>query len=347
MKSRTKVFLTAIAFFGVGIGVVGALSNLKNDNNSTSNSYENSISILEKQTYANIEVDLDENEIIYNDDFPLINVSDGVNYKVYYSSEELDVDEVEKPTQEGTWTLHVVTEENEKYKETFITKDFVYKCTKMNQSLLSPLDDAWGYGGNSVVTKADNMKYISNDNYSYYKGSLSKDGDSITSAYMLSHHYYTPKGSFNVKAKTDITDFGTFAFWLTTCNGDKKSTGGEYTIEVLGNKKLVLGFVDSNEEYKSVTLDIDVDLTDNKYHDYSIVLTDDGFKFKIDNEEYVTSIFKDKGYLHDKMNTEYVRVNCGLLYPQNPKWTGEVHGDVMPSCSITDVSYLNEDNSAK
>ncbi|MCH5179932.1 MAG: hypothetical protein J1F32_01805 [Erysipelotrichales bacterium] len=53
MKSRTKVILTAIAFFGLGIGLVGGLSHLKNDdkvsNNSSTNDVSSNLSINDKE----------------------------------------------------------------------------------------------------------------------------------------------------------------------------------------------------------------------------------------------------------------------------------------------------------
>lgn len=306
-------------------------------------------SIVKKQ-HAVIDINIENNEILYNDELPIVNVTKGAEYTISYSSEDLEIEDATSPTQEGHWTLKVNVIEDVNFYADSEEREFELKFTNIDENLLIPKGDAWGYGGSSVITRSNNMKYVTNENYSYWTGSLKSSGDDITSAYMLSNYYYTAEGSFSIKAKNNIDDFGTFAFWLTTCDGNGESTGGEYTIEVLKNHQVILGYIDIDKNYKSTTITLDYDLCDNKYHDYKIVLEEGTpcMKFVIDNNEYsIPENLIAPTTLSSDINSEYVKVNVGLLYPQFPAWTGEAHGNKMPSYSVTEAQFLNADGSTK
>lgn len=298
MKKKTiKRILLTCGIIGIGTASVLVLRNVNGN--------------LKKE--ANI--DIYEKDDIYGDDYKKIvrDISFGANYNVTYSNEDESIKDVEAPTKAGKWKATIDIKENLLYKSSTYIKEFNYHEVS-NENINKFFDvgeDSWGGTADNLSVKCSKDNVFKTDNYT--KLMIDKDND--TSA-CLDSKFTMFDGTFKTMFKTNLSDYGTFALWLTGVENEK-NTYKEVTIELCSNNKVTFGSATNMNDYKSEEKTLDINYSDEFWHSLELSYNHETKKadVKLDNELIYT-------FDSNLPTMEYLKPHIGLLYPTNPSWSG-------------------------
>lgn len=258
---------------------------------------------------------------IYGKDYEKIvaSIPEDAEYTITYDSVDLNLIDQEKPTQSGDWTAKVKVSESDKYHEGIFTKNFNYQTTSYTKvsSFFKKSNDSWGGDttGTSVNCSDKNIAVSQTADGLEASYKLTIDTDNDTSA-CLDSEYTMFDGTFKILFKTNLEDYGTFAFWLTGVESGE-NTKDEITIE-LTKDKAIFGAA-KGETYITHDKVLDINYTDNYWHSLEIFYNHETPEAKITMDGKVVHEFA----ADELPNVAYVMPHIGLLYPINPKWTGE------------------------
>lgn len=252
---------------------------------------------------------------IYGDDYNNIirKISKNADYKIQFFNEFGD--EVENPTDDGNYSVQVNINKNKLYNSGVFKKEFSYVNTSSDKvnSYFHAGSDSWG-GDEKATSVNCNVNNIT---------SLSSHVDmtinlSDKSSACLDSSWTMFDGTFKILFKTNLSDYGTFAFWLTGFENEQ-NTKDEVTFELLSNNKAVFGSA-KGDDYKSFDKTLDKNYADGYWHALEFIYNHEipEASVKIDGET-IYSFESD-----NLPNVTYVTPHIGLLYPTNPKWTGEM-----------------------
>lgn len=281
------------------VGAVGALSN----------------GFKEWNIKEDVKAVLYDKEDVYGDDYKrlITNVPKSVKYNVTFTNEDKSIKDVQAPTTEGKWTARIELEENILYKGAVYEKTFNYHTTS-NEKIKSFFDvgtDSWGGTADNLSVKcSDKNVNLTMDTYT----ELMIDTNNETSG-CLDSKFTMFDGTFKVMFKTNLSEYGTFAFWLTGVESEENATD-EITVELCKDNEIVFGSA-IGSEYKSVTKKVDSNYADEYWHSLEINYNHEETKanVKLDNKIIYT-------FTENIPNVEYVKPHIGLLYPTNPTWSG-------------------------
>lgn len=235
----------------------------------------------------------------------------GVTYKTYYERDEKFYSN-DFPTEVGTYSFIIETNANKYYKATKKWKVFNLVSATTNAKVKSFFNigtDTWGgSNGSSVICKANCVSQ--NDDYTEL--SLN-DGFSGC----LDSKFDMFDGRFKIDFKTNLKSYGTFAFWLTGVSSGENTTD-EITVELLANNKAYFGSTGTDKKYNVEIKTLSINYADEKWHTLEIYYnhSNPSAYVKLDN---ITIYEFDSAKIP---TVEYVKPHIGLLYPQNPTWTG-------------------------
>jgi len=256
-------------------------------------------------------------DTLYGSDYmqPFTSISKGAIYSVFYDKENGTDEEknLRKPSSDGKWTARVDITESTLYKAGSFKKEFNYVSTSTEKvkGFFDVGTDSWGgnENGTSVNCSADNVT-ISDEAVE-----LTIDKDNETSA-CLDSKFTMFDGRFKIMFKTDLSDYGTFAFWLTGVESEE-NTKDEITVELCSDNKVIFGHA-IGDDYSSTDEKIDINYADGYWHSLEIFYN---------HETPEATIKMDNRLIHTFEGTlpsvEYVKPHIGLLYPTNPTWTGK------------------------
>ena len=262
-------------------------------------------------------VEFYEKDTLYGSDYmkPFTSISKGAKYSVFYDKENGTDEEknLRKPSSDGKWIARVDITESAKYKAGSFKKEFNYISTSSEKvkGFFDVGTDSWGgnENGTSVNCSADNVT-ISDEAVE-----LTIDKDNETSA-CLDSKFTMFDGRFKIMFKTDLSDYGTFAFWLTGVESEE-NTKDEITVELCSDNKVIFGHA-IGDDYSSTDEKIDINYADGYWHSLEIFYN---------HETPEATIKMDNRLIHTFEGTlpsvEYVKPHIGLLYPTNPTWTGK------------------------
>ena len=316
MKKNT---ITNIMLSVLCVAALGGLSStiIKNVNNSPSTSNDTSISVDNK---IDPYVEFYESETLYGDDYERIikNIPSDVDYTITYDCEEENLFNQDKPTKQGNWTATVNIEENDKYHGGIYRKTFNYNLLGFIaiDRFFDISTDSWGGDSNGTSVNCSKSNVTVDPNGLTSKYELTIDITSDTSA-CLDSKYEMFDGSFKVLFKTDLSDYGTFAFWLTGVESGS-NTKDEVTFELLPDNKAVFGSA-KGDDYKSVNKTLDKNYADGYWHELILNYNHETPEASVEIDGETIYTFESENL----PNVAYVKPHLGLLYPTNPKWTGE------------------------
>lgn len=255
-------------------------------------------------------------DTLYGSDYmkPFTNISKGAKYSVFYDKENGTEKNLRKPSSDGKWTARVDITESTKYKAGSFKKEFNYVSTSTEKvkGFFDVGTDSWGgdESGTSVNCSADNV--VINDE----AVELTIDKDNETSA-CLDSKFTMFDGRFKIMFKTDLSDYGTFAFWLTGVQNEQ-NTKDEITVELCGNQQVFYGRA-VGDDYSSTNEKIDINYADGYWHSLEINYNHSIPEASIKLDDQVIYTFESSVIT----NVEYVKPHIGLLYPTNPTWAGK------------------------
>ncbi len=128
----------------------------------------------------------------------------------------------------------------------------------------------------------------------------------------MSKYEFDATRKFTIYASNNIVNYGAFAFWLSDVD---QTTGKEVTMEVMKNES-IFATATSAESYVESRVKNASDYCDGNIHRYDIQLFTDKVEFSIDNQ----IVYK---ITENIPNMQYCKVQFGLMYPQNPAWSGK------------------------
>lgn len=299
--------------------IVPSTSNSQLTSNKPSTSKDTSISTDNK---IDPYVEFYESETLYGDDFKKIikNIPSDVDYTITYDCEEANLLNQKEPTPNGKqWTAIVTIEENDKYHGGVYRKTFDYIGTAWLtlSNFFDFSNDSWGGDSNGTSVNCSSSNILQSPSMSltgYYE--LTIDTTSDTSA-CLDSKYEMFDGSFRIKFKTDLSDYGTFAFWLTGVESGS-NTKDEVTFELLPDNKAVFGSA-KGDDYKSINKTLDKNYADGYWHELILNYNHETPEASVEIDGETIYTFESENL----PNVPYVKPHLGLLYPINPKWTGE------------------------
>ncbi len=256
-------------------------------------------------------------DTLYGSDYmqPFTSISKGAKYSVFYDKENGTDEEknLRKPSSDGKWTARVDITESTLYKAGSFKKEFNYVNTSSEKikGYFDISSDSWGgdSNGTSVNCSADNV--VINDE----AVELTIDKDNETSA-CLDSKFTMFDGRFKIMFKTDLSDYGTFAFWLTGVQNEQ-NTKDEITIELCSDNKVIFGHA-VGDDYTSTEEKIDINYADGYWHSLEINYNHATPEANVKLDDQV--IYTFEGTLP---SVEYVKPHIGLLYPINPTWAGK------------------------
>ena len=256
-------------------------------------------------------------DTLYGSDYmqPFTSISKGAKYSVFYDKENGTDEEknLRKPSSDGKWTARVDITESTFYKAGSFKKEFNYVSTSTEKvkGFFDVGTDSWGGDdkGTSVNCSADNV--VINDE----AVELTIDKDNETSA-CLDSKFTMFDGRFKIMFKTDLSDYGTFAFWLTGVQNEQ-NTKDEITVELCSDNKVIFGHA-IGDDYTSTEEKIDINYADGYWHSLEINYNHATPEANVKLDDQV--IYTFEGNLP---SVEYVKPHIGLLYPTNPTWTGK------------------------
>ena len=273
---------------------------------------------LVKNNRKDAVVDFYEKDTLYGSDYmkPFTNISKGAKYSVFYDKENGTDEEknLRKPSSDGKWTARVDITESTFYKAGSFKKEFNYVSTSTEKvkGFFDVGTDSWGgdENGTSVNCSADNV-VIGDEAVE-----LTINKDNETSA-CLDSKFSMFDGRFKIMFKTDLSDYGTFAFWLTGVESEQ-NTKDELTVELCGNQQVFYGHA-VGDDYSSTNEKIDINYADGYWHSLEIFYNHETPEASIKLDDQVIYTFESSVIT----NVEYVKPHIGLLYPTNPTWAGQ------------------------
>ena len=263
-------------------------------------------------------VEFYEKDTLYGSDYmkPFTNISKGAKYSVFYDKENGTDEEknLRKPSSDGKWTARVDITESTFYKAGSFNKEFNYVSTSSEKvkGFFDVGTDSWGgnENGTSVNCSADNV-VIGDEAVE-----LTIDKDNETSA-CLDSKFSMFDGRFKIMFKTNLSDYGTFAFWLTGVESEE-NTKDELTVELCSDNKVIFGHA-IGDDYSSTDEKIDINYADGYWHSLELNYNHATPEANIKLDDQVIYTFESSVIT----NVEYVKPHIGLLYPTNPTWAGQ------------------------
>ena len=264
-------------------------------------------------------VEFYEKDTLYGSDYmnPFTSISKGAIYSVFYDKENGTDEEknLRKPSSDGKWTARVDITESTKYKAGSFKKEFNYVSTSSDKikGYFDISSDSWGgtkETETSVNCSSDNV--VIKDDFV----ELTIDNENDTSA-CLDSKYIEFDGSFKFLFKTDLSDYGTFAFWLTGVE-DGKDTKDELTVELCSKQQVFYGY-GVGDDYASANERININYADGYWHSLEFNYNHATPEANVKLDDQVIFTFESSVIT----NSEYVKPHIGLLYPTNPTWTGK------------------------
>ncbi len=263
-------------------------------------------------------VEFYEKDTLYGSDYmqPFTSISKGAKYSVFYDKENGTDEEknLRKPSSDGKWTARVDITESTFYKAGSFKKEFNYVSTSTEKvkGFFDIGTDSWGgdENGTSVNCSADNV-VIGDEAVE-----LTIDKDNETSA-CLDSKWSMFDGRFKIMFKTDLSDYGAFAFWLTGVQNEQ-NTKDEITVELCGNQQVFYGHA-VGDDYSSTNEKIDINYADGYWHSLEINYNHATPEASIKLDDQVIYTFESSVIT----NVEYVKPHIGLLYPTSPTWAGK------------------------
>jgi|GEM_PF-3938158 len=257
-------------------------------------------------------------DTLYGSDYmqPFTSISKDAIYSVFYDKENGTDEEknLRKPSSDGKWIARVDITESTFYKAGSFKKEFNYVSTSTEKvkGFFDVGTDSWGgnENGTSVNCSADNV-VIGDEAVE-----LTIDKDNETSA-CLDSKWSMFDGRFKIMFKTDLSDYGTFAFWLTGIENEQ-NTKDELTVELCGNQQVFYGHA-VGDNYSSANEKIDINYSDGYWHSLEINYNHSIPEASIKLDDQVIYTFESSVIT----NVEYVKPHIGLLYPTNPTWAGK------------------------
>lgn len=257
-------------------------------------------------------------DTLYGSDYmqPFTSISKGAKYSVFYDKENGTDEEknLRKPSSDGKWTARVDITESTFYKAGSFKKVFNYVSTSTEKvkGFFDVGTDSWDgdENGTSVNCSADNV-VIGDEAVE-----LTIDKDNDTSA-CLDSKFKMFDGRFKIMFKTDLSDYGAFAFWLTGVQNEK-NTKDEITVELCGNQQVFYGRA-VGDDYSSTNEKININYADGYWHSLEINYNHATPEASIKLDDQVIYTFESSVI----PNVEYVKPHIGLLYPTNPTWAGK------------------------
>ncbi len=305
---KTKIGIVALSIVTVtlSVGLVAKLTKKPAD-------------IPSIDTKIDPQVDFYLGETIYGKDYEKIaNIPEDAEYTITYDNADLNLVDQEKPTQPGDWTAKVKVLESQKYHEGIFTKNFNYQTTSYAKvsSFFKSSNDSWGGDSTGTSVKCSDKNIVFSQTADGLEASykLSIDTTNDTSA-CLDSNFTMFDGTFKILFKTDLSDYGTFAFWLTGVESEQ-NTKDEITIE-LTKDKAIFGAA-KGETYITHDKVLDIDYADNYWHSLEIFYNHETPEAKITMDGQLIHEFATE----ELPNVAYVMPHIGLLYPTNPTWTG-------------------------
>lgn len=303
---KTKIGIVALSLFTITLSV-GLIAKLTKKPASV-------------PTKIDPQVDFYSGDSIYGKDYEKIvaSIPEDAEYTITYDNADLNLVDQEKPTQPGNWTAKLKVSESDKYHEGIFTKDFNYQTTSYAKvsSFFKSSNDSWGGDstGTSVNCSDKNIVFSQTADGLEASYKLTIDTDNDTSA-CLDSNYTMFDGTFKILFKTDLSDYGTFAFWLTGVESEQ-NTKDEITVELTKNK-MIFGSA-KGDPYITHDKSIDIEYADGYWHSLEIFYDHTTPEAKITMDGKVIHEFA----ADELPNVEYVMPHIGLLYPTNPTWTG-------------------------
>ena len=273
---------------------------------------------LVKNNRKDAVVEFYSKDTLYGSDYmqPFTSISKGAKYSVFYDKENGTDEEknLRKPSSDGKWTARVDILESTFYKAGSFKKEFNYVSTSTEKvkGFFDVGTDSWGgdSNGTSVNCSADNV-VIGDEAVE-----LTIDKDNETSA-CLDSKFSMFDGRFKIMFKTDLSDYGTFAFWLTGVVSEQ-NTKDELTVELCSDNKVIFGHA-VGDDYSSNDEKIDINYADGYWHSLEINYNHATPEASIKLDDQVIYTFESSVIT----NVEYVKPHIGLLYPTNPTWAGK------------------------
>ena len=273
---------------------------------------------LVKNNRKDAVVEFYNKDTLYGSDYmqPFTSISKGAIYSVFYDKENGTDEEknLRKPSSDGKWTARVDITESTFYKAGSFKKEFNYVSTSTEKvkGFFDVGTDSWGgdENGTSVNCSADNV-VIGDEAVE-----LTIDKDNETSA-CLDSKWSMFDGRFKIMFKTDLSDYGTFAFWLTGIENEQ-NTKDELTVELCGNQQVFYGHA-VGDDYSSANERININYADGYWHSLEINYNHATPEANVKLDDQVIFTFESSVIT----NVEYVKPHVGLLYPTNPTWAGK------------------------
>ena len=297
MKKSKGIISTLLAVAVIGGAIIGTTKLIQNINSKPKNAV----------------VDFYTADTIYGDDIYNIvrNVSKNADYEIsYYDAAK---EKIEKPTTDGDYSIEVNIKESKLYKAGTFKKDFKYINTSSEKvaGYFHASADSWGgdASGTSVNCNVENVKTVASE----VKLNINLLDDSSA---CLDSEFTMFDGTFQILFKTNLSDYGTFAFWLTGVSGEE-NTKDEVTIE-LTKDKAIFGSA-KGDDYVTHDKVLDIDYANGYWHSLEIYYNHATPEAIVTMDGQVIHTFATE----ELPNIEYVKPHVGLLYPTNPKWTGE------------------------
>lgn len=254
--------------------------------------------------------------VYYNEDLPSFQ-SEGVPFEVTYSSPSLGIEKATTPNASGSWIANIKTLATPNFTESESYYPFKYAATDVTtlNTYFTTSTDSWG--NNGTISVIPSGEVVSKNGYSYLEDTIQPT--QTTSFYRLSKYDFDASRKFTVYASNNINNYGAFAFWLSDVD---KTTGKEVTMEIMKSES-IFATATSVDSYVENRVKNASDYCDGFIHRYDIQLFTDKVEFSIDNKVIYT--IKD-----NIPSMELCKVQFGLMYPQNPAWSGKGSAEDKP-----------------
>lgn len=247
--------------------------------------------------------------VYYNEDLPSFQL-DGVPYEITYSSPSLGIEKATTPNASGSWIANIKTLATPTYEESESYYPFKWVATDATtiNTYFTTSTDTWG--NNGTISVIPSGEIVQKSGYSYLEDTIQPT--QTTSFYRLSKYEFDASRKFTIYASNNIVNYGAFAFWLSDVD---QTTGKEITMEVMKNES-IFATATSADSYVENRVKNESDYCDGFIHRYDIQLFSDHVEFSIDNKV----IYK---ITENIPAMQYCKVQFGLMYPQNPAWSGK------------------------